>query len=152
MRLEDLDKILLSPEELQQAQQAQAEQAQQAAAQQQAQVDAQNQLLMADIENKEKDSQRKAAIAQEKLNQEQMKSQNELQISMIREQGEVKKQEEINQREIFKTMINYIIEQAKLKGDYGILLPSLMPPELKEYMMREMPNEYEQINQINSMR
>jgi len=160
MKIDNYKQLLLPPEVLQQ-QQEQAMQAQQQelAAQQQQQQE-QNQILMADIENKKMANEQEINLKFEKLMSdnelnrlkiilEKEKSLNNFRLQLLKEKGAVVKQKNVEIAQLDKAKREYLVDSAEMKAAHGISLPNIPEPKLENYDIEDMPLHVDDNNTVS---
>lgn len=150
MKIDNIAELLI-PEDVLQQQQQQAQQEAQAQAQAQAQTaQQQNELLMTDIQNKHQINLQDMELKTQKLTNELELSLKKLEVQMqlaedklnfefLKEKGEVTKQQNIEEAQIFESKNRFNIEKAKLESESGIDVPVEPEPVLTSYEIDEIP-------------
>lgn len=137
MGIVDIDKVLLTEEQLQQQQQEQQEQAAKA-------IDP-NQLLMEDIELKKQSAIQKHEYDLMKLEKDTLYEKEKMNLERLRLELEIERSRQEDQFKLYKLRLESFLKKVDIEIKNGIPLPSIDEIEQTEFQpFQEFPSEVEQ--------
>ncbi len=154
LKIENINKVLLTEEQVAQQQQQQAQQAQAQAEAAQKQQDFmneqtmfQNQLMDKDLEIKASKDKQQMMLKYMEMIYKYMAAREKLNVDLLKEKGENIKQDNIEETQLYKTYTDLLLAREELQAQLGRELPIVLPPQLKKL---DIETEIHSLNEMNA--